>query len=209
MARILHLKRPVRRLSLIPRTEVSILAARAGKPAARDEVGVTRNTGTYNRSELVEDLVCAVMPEAAPTVLAIFGFKNLKQYLDGKLESDGDALLGNIAERIAGAVGREAVLYEPRRGEFCVLFSGDLPNSQPLIRRAAASTDKKTKALGITTVVGFVELPAEADTAGSALHLANARQSEISPHLRPARRPSVTARVSNALGRPDELRKSA
>jgi len=163
----------------------------------------------HYRDELLDDLEYAVKPHTTPTVLALFGFKNLKERLETMLEPDGNLLLGQIATRLADAAGTQAVLYEPRRGDFCALFSGDLERTKPLLEQAVANIDAETEALGITTVLGVVELPGEADTPALALDLADTRRRQIGGELRPNRRQTVYTRVSSTLGRSHELSETA
>lgn len=217
---VLSIRRPPRRLSLEPRAhdpvEVTHTPPEALKAASSDGTRVSaatrwgsRPVRVLYRGDLLEDLKYAVGMNSGSTVLALFGFKNLKQYLDTILESDGDELLGRIAARLAGAAGKQAIIYEPRRGEFCALFSAGLSTTRPHLERAVASINKETKALGIATVLGVVELPTEARTVSLALSLADARRTEIGGVLRPTRRHSIYTLVSRALGRPHEPSKAA
>lgn len=212
MAGILHLRRRARRLSAGPHGADSRPADQPGESAGRSAASRPYTApfpGIHSRDELLEDLEYAVKPESTPSVLVLFGFKNLREHLDSMLEADGEKLLGSIAERLADAAGKRAILYEPRRGDFCALFSEDLATTRRRLEHAVADIDDETKALEITTMLGFVELPAEAETTAAALDLADARRSEAGGDLRLTRRGTVYSRVSSALGRSRDLHETA
>jgi hypothetical protein len=95
----------------------------------------------HDRDELFDDLEYAVKPRTAPTVLVLLGFLRLKERLEAMLEPDGNVLLGRIAKRLEEASATAAVLYEPRRGDFCGLFYVELEQvSRSLLRSALRST---------------------------------------------------------------------
>ncbi len=206
VGRLLHLK------THRPATVARPIDSRPGKsrePSMGAIPTVARSPGIHGRGELLEDLAHAADPTASPTVLAVFGFTNLKQQLETMLDADGDKLIGGIAERLTETAQRHAALYQPRRGEFCALFPGTLAATSPVLERAEARINRETRRLEITAVTGTVELPKEAQSARSALALASSRQGPVGPALRPNRRQSVYALISNALGKPRELRKTA
>jgi hypothetical protein len=154
----------------------------------------------HDRDALLEDLEYAVRPHTAPSVLALFGFKGLKDHLETMPELDGNLLLGRIAESLAKAVGTAAVLYEPRRGDFCGLFTGQLEAVETTLAKIAAYLDDATLALALVTVVGMVALPTEVQNPIAVLSLADdRRQRTAGPNLRPQPRRSVYARITASL----------
>lgn len=159
----------------------------------------------HDRAELLEDLSYAVRPRTTQTVLALFGFKGLKQRLEAVLEPDDNRLVGTIAKCLADSVGPTAVLYEPRHGDFCGLFDARLEVVEPLLREIMAGIDAETIPLGIQTAVGIVSLPGEAHTPVGALDLADRRRRELAGDLRPTPRQSVYARITAALRHPTYL----
>jgi hypothetical protein len=159
----------------------------------------------HDRAELLEDLTYAVRPRTSNTVLALFGFKGLRQRLEVVLEPDDNELLGAIAKYLADSVGPNAVLYEPRRGDFCGLFDGRAETVQPLLDMIVAGIDAETGALGLETAVGVVSLPSEAHTPVAALDLADRRRRELAGDLRPTPRQSVYSRITAALRHPHYL----
>ena len=180
----------------------------ASRSMADEGAGVSPNarwvlTGPFarihDRAELLEDLTYAVRPRTSNTVLALFGFKGLRQRLEAVLEPDDNKLLGTIARYLADSVGPTAVLYEPRRGDFCGLFDGRLEVVEPLVEKIVAGIDAETRPLGIETAVGIVSLPSEAHTPIAALDLADRRRREVAGDLRPTPRGSVYARITAAL----------
>ncbi len=159
----------------------------------------------HDRAELLEDLSYAVKPRTSQTVLALFGFKGLRQRLEAVLEPDDNKILATIAGCLADSVGPNAVLYEPRRGDFCGLFDGRLEVVQPMLVEIVARIDAETTPLGIETAAGIVSLPGEAHTPIGALDLADRRRRELAGDLRPTPRQSVYQRITAALRPPTYL----
>ena len=153
----------------------------------------------HDRDELLEDLEYAVKPRTSPTVLVLFGFKKLAERLETLLEPDGNLLLGRIAKRLAESADLAAVLYEPRRGEFCGLFGGGLDEVEPVLGEIAADIDEEVKALGIQTVLGVVSLPGEAKDPIGALRLGDQRREQLAGKLRPSPRRNAYTRIMATL----------
>lgn len=153
----------------------------------------------HDRDELLEDLEYAVKPRTSPTVLVLFGFKKLAERLETLLEPDANLLLGRIAKRLAASTDLAAVLYEPRRGEFCGLFGGRVEDIDPLLLEVTAEIDEEVRALGIQTALGVVSLPAEARDPIGALKLADERRKQVAGDLRPSRRLNAYTRIMATL----------
>jgi hypothetical protein len=156
----------------------------------------------HDRADLLEDLAFAVRPKTEHSVLALFGFKGLKECLEAVLETDDNRLLGGIAKSLAAAAGPAAVLYEPRRGDFCGVFGGRLETLQPQLEEIVKVLDHETQRLGLETVLTAVELPGEAHTPVGALNLADQRRRAIAGDLRPVPRLSLSSRIAAAIGEP-------
>jgi len=137
-----------------------------------------------SRGDLLSDLGQAVLPESARSVLAVFGFAGLKDYL--RSTWDADSLLDRLATRLTQAVGETGRLYAPRRGELAALFEGGLGTSFTMI---PAALDEEVSLIGIHTSYVLVFLPSEASTPAAALRLADYRLRAQSGNLRPERHP--------------------
>lgn len=148
------------------------------------------------------DLSLAVEASAAPTTLALYGFEDLPERLESLFDVEGDELIAAISKKFVGVVGGRAVLYEPRRGDLCVLFSGKPKKIQRALDRTTSAIESHARRqFGLKAVVGVVELPGEADTADDALTLADERRGRGTAKLRAAARRPLSARVSKAIGR--------
>ncbi len=156
-------------------------------------------TRIHDREELLEDLEYAVKPRTTATVLVLFGFKKLAERLEALLEPDGNLLLGRIAEQLAESADMAAVLYEPRRGEFCGLFSGRLESVEPVLEKIAADINEQVRSFGIETVLGVVSLPAESRSPIGVLKLADQRREKLAGNLRPSPRRTAYARIAATL----------
>jgi hypothetical protein len=137
------------------------------------------------RRELLADLGSAVAPESGRSVLVVFGFAGLKDYLKTMSATEGDDLLSRLSERLAMSVSGSGKLYEPRRGEFCALFEGELKPGWTMI---PSSLDDEMWAIGVRTSFAIVVLPLEASTPSLALRRGNERVRAQSGELRPQRR---------------------
>ena len=140
----------------------------------------------HTRTDLFADLEYAVLPESGPSVLVVFGFEGLKEHLELVSAEDGDMLLGRLAERLASAVGTTAVLYEPRRGEFCGVFDGPLSSIKPLLVTIPSELDEEGRSFAIRSSLGIAALPTEATDPTYAIALADHRLRALSGNLRPA-----------------------
>lgn len=137
------------------------------------------------RAALLADLERSSAPGSPRTVLVMFGFNGLKDYLESVSLYDGDAVLDRLAGRLAQAAGGAGRLYAPRRGELCALFEGELPIGWSAI---PAALDEEAPMLDIRTSFAVVVLPSEASSAAYALLLADSRVKAGSGALRPGRR---------------------
>lgn len=158
----------------------------------------------HDRDELFEDLEYAVKQRTSPTVLVLFGFKKLAEQLETLLEPDANILLGRIAKRLAHSTELAAVLYEPRRGDFCGLFGGRFEDIAALLVDVTAEIDDELRTLGIQTALGVVSLPAEAKHPLTALKLADKRRKEVAGDLRPSRRVTAYTRIMATLHTPGD-----
>jgi len=151
----------------------------------------------HDRDELLDDLEYAVRQYTTPTVLVLFGFRGLRELLESTGESEGNRLLGGIAEELAAAIGNVAVLYEPRRGEFGALFDGRPKTVVPAIAIARTKLDDYGRELGLQTEVGYVELPSTGLDPAATLARADRRLRERAGDLRPSKKARMTCLVSS------------
>jgi len=141
-----------------------------------------RAMGVMNWGEMMADLGKAVRPGSPRTVLAVFGFSGLKDYLETLSTPEGDTLLVRLGARLTDAVQGKARVYAPRRGEFCSLFDGDLGAGWITV---PAALDEEAGLIGVNTSSTIVVLPGEASTPTGAMRLANHRLEAQSGSLRP------------------------
>ena len=156
-------------------------------PASSRPVQAGPFARVHDRDELFADLSYAVRPDSARSVLVLFGFEGLKEHLELVTPSDGDELLGRFAERLAGAIGTAAVLYEPRRGEFCAIFDGSLTAVRQHLVTIPTELDEEARAFHIRSSLGIAVLPDEAPVPTYAMALADRRLRALSGNLRPER----------------------
>jgi hypothetical protein len=139
-------------------------------------------SSVMDRGNLIADLGQATLPDSAPSVLVVLGFVGLNDYLETVGVLDDDSLLERLRGRLGQAVGAGGRVYEPRRGEFCLLIEGGLGPDWLAI---PAALDEETRMVGLHTSLAIVALPEEADTPSYALRLADQRLRAQNGVLRP------------------------
>jgi diguanylate cyclase (GGDEF)-like protein len=134
-------------------------------------------TGLRNRRSLVTDLERALESTAgAPErILVIFDLNGFKRYNDTFGHPSGDQLLRRLSERLASASEPHGAAYRLGGDEFCVLAVVPEDGPGALLEATSAALSEEGEGFTVTTALGAVFLPEEAQTSSEALRLADQR----------------------------------
>ena len=134
-------------------------------------------TALGNRRRLLEelDLALARAHQGHPATLAFFDLDGFKRYNDSFGHGAGDALLVRLGKALAASVAGVGAAYRLGGDEFCVLLDGAFAREHPAVARARAALAERGRGFVVTASCGAVTMPAEADTVGEALNLADER----------------------------------
>lgn len=146
--------------------------------------GMQSGSRVLDRNALFGALDEAVRSDSPQSVLVVFGFEGLKEYLDEASEANGDELLEILGERLTEAVGQAGSVYASRRGEFCALLEGGMPVVRSLLTMVPSELDDAVRRFGVRSLLGITVLPAEATDSIYALALADRRLRALSGDLR-------------------------
>jgi len=137
-----------------------------------------------DRNTLFAALAQAVRPDSPRSLLAVFGFEGLKEYLDAASDAAGANLLEMLGGRLVTAVGETGLVYTSRRGEFCAIFEGGIGAVRSLLAVIPSELDDDVRSFGIRSSLGIAVLPDEATLPTYALALADRRLRALSGDLR-------------------------
>jgi two-component system, cell cycle response regulator len=142
---------------------------------ARQDALTDALTGLPNRRAFMESLERALTGGAAaePRLLALYDLDGFKRYNDAYGHPAGDALLQRLSGALSDVVNGYGRAFRLGGDEFCLLL--DDATSDDVLRRAAAALGARGDGFDVTASYGTVHLPAHADTADEALHLADRR----------------------------------
>ncbi len=157
---------------MIARMSIALeLLERSRRQALSDDL-----TGLGNRRRLVRDLERRLAPsgERQPFVLALFDLDGFKRYNDTYGHPSGDALLARLAHRLADAV-HPGMAYRMGGDEFCAIVEAGEPADGAALERATLALSEVGDAFTISSSSGVATCPAEADTVGDALRVADGR----------------------------------
>jgi two-component system cell cycle response regulator len=142
---------------------------------ARHDALTDALTGLPNRREFMESLERALDGgrEAEPRLLALFDLDGFKRYNDAYGHPAGDALLQRLSGALSDVVDGHGRAFRLGGDEFCLLL--DDGTGDQVLRDAARSLEARGDGFDVTASYGVVRLPADADTAEEALHLADRR----------------------------------
>ena len=145
--------------------------------AIREQAMTDALTGLGNRRRLSDDLISAFSNAArrGPSVLLLFDLDGFKSYNDTFGHLAGDELLTRLGSRLRGAVEGAGSAYRLGGDEFCAHLALDGADPGELIASAAAALTETGPDYLIEASLGVVLLPREADSAQSALRLADER----------------------------------
>ncbi len=134
-------------------------------------------TGLGNRRLMTTDLdhVMAEVNGSRPAILIMFDLNGFKLYNDHFGHLAGDTLLAHLGRRLAASVSHAGRAYRIGGDEFCVLLTDDLANADIHAAAALAALAVSGEGFTVTASHGKVSLPLEAQTATTALRLADDR----------------------------------
>ena len=155
--------------------------------AAIDQMAKTDSlTGLANRRKAMADLGRLFTDAPGPHVLMLFDLDGFKSYNDSFGHPAGDALLTRLGQRLASAVGARGTAYRLGGDEFCVIAPGSEPERAMIEAVGPAALSEQGDAFAITASFGAVLIPAEAETPGKAMHLADQRMYACKQSSRPS-----------------------
>jgi diguanylate cyclase (GGDEF)-like protein len=131
-------------------------------------------TGLWNRRALVGDLD-ATIDSATKSVLMLFDLNGFKSYNDRFGHPAGDALLARLGDRLKSGLPAGGRAYRLGGDEFCVLVRVDDAEMTDLIAETTASLTEEGERFRITSSVGIVVLPDEANDTTEALKIVDRR----------------------------------
>jgi two-component system, cell cycle response regulator len=178
---------------MIARMSIALeLLERSRRQALADEL-----TGLGNRRLLLRDLERRLGPSSdqLPFTLALFDLDGFKRYNDTFGHPSGDALLARLAGRLADAVAPGAA-YRMGGDEFCAIIDGDGRGNPTALKRAQQALSEHGDAFSITSSLGAVACPVEAESVSAALGIADSRM-----YVAKARRTIDQAQTRDAVVR--------
>jgi diguanylate cyclase (GGDEF)-like protein len=134
-------------------------------------------TGLGNRRRLLlalEDVLQSASARA-PWALLLFDLNGFKRYNDTFGHPVGDALLARLGAKLAEAVAPEGQAYRLGGDEFCVLTRLQRRMPEAVSAAAVAALSERARWFEVTTALGCITLPAEAQDSSAALRLADER----------------------------------
>ena len=132
-------------------------------------------TGLANRRKAMTDLAQLFDEASEPHVLMLFDLDGFKSYNDSFGHPAGDALLTRLGQRLAASLPVPGTAYRLGGDEFCVIAAGSESERAELEAICPAALSEQGDAFAVTASFGSVLVPAEADTSGNAMHLADQR----------------------------------
>jgi two-component system, cell cycle response regulator len=178
---------------MIARMSIALeLLERSRRQALADEL-----TGLGNRRLLLRDLERRLAPDRQSFTLALFDLDGFKRYNDTFGHPSGDALLVRLAGRLGDAVA-PGTAYRMGGDEFCAILDGDTDGrgSATALKRAQQALTEHGEGFSITSSLGAVACPVEADSVSAALGIADSRM-----YVAKARRTIDQAQTRDAVVR--------
>jgi len=131
-------------------------------------------TGLWNRRALVADLD-ETIESGTRSVLMLFDLNGFKSYNDHFGHPAGDALLARLGARLESGVDGRGKAYRLGGDEFCVLVRVDTTKMADVVAATTANLTEEGEGFKITSSVGIVALPEEADDTTEALKIVDRR----------------------------------
>jgi len=131
-------------------------------------------TGLWNRRALVSD-IDEVIAAGTKSVLMLFDLNGFKSYNDRFGHPAGDALLARLGARLQSGVVGHGMAYRLGGDEFCVLVRVDDTKIADVVAATTANLTEEGDGFRITSSVGIVVLPEEANDTTEALKIVDRR----------------------------------
>jgi GGDEF domain-containing protein len=149
-----------------------------------DALPIDPLTGFATREALFDALEQSVAPDAAPSLLVVFGLDGFDEYvaLFGRLA--GRTLLVKLATRLREAISPHGACFRPRADEFAALLEISIDAASPLLDAAVAALRERATSVAVTAAWGAAMLPDEAREPLDALTLADERLASNTPRRR-------------------------
>jgi two-component system, cell cycle response regulator len=144
---------------------------------SRDEALTDPLTSLGNRRRLLlalEDVLQSASTHA-PWALLLFDLNGFKRYNDTFGHPMGDALLARLGAKLAEAAAPDATAYRLGGDEFCVLAPLARRSVEVVAAASVAALSERGQGFQISTAVGYITLPTEAQDNSAALRLADER----------------------------------
>lgn len=141
--------------------------------ASRQEALTDALTGLPNRRKLLVDLQDELdrARSGERRILALFDLNGFKAYNDTFGHPAGDALLSQLAARLAAAAAPLGVAYRMGGDEFCVLSTAP----EPELRRVGDALCEGGEGFSVTSAYGVAVIPDDASTVSAVLSIADER----------------------------------
>jgi diguanylate cyclase (GGDEF)-like protein len=140
----------------------------------RHESKTDQLTGLWNRRALIGDLEEAVESETK-SVLMLFDLNGFKSYNDRFGHPAGDALLARLGAKLERGLPEGGRAYRLGGDEFCVLLRVDDSTLADVVAETSSQLTEEGDGFKITSSVGIVLLPDEANDTTEALKLVDRR----------------------------------
>jgi diguanylate cyclase (GGDEF)-like protein len=153
-------------------TDNARLLARSRVEAETDAL-----TGLPNRRKLMTDLEHALAERASGerVMLGLFDLDGFKDANDTLGHPAGDRLLEQLSQALAAAVAPHATAYRMGGDEFCVIRIGEQFDPDETLTKCQAALTLSEPGISISSSVGSVLIPDEAETVEEALRVADQR----------------------------------
>jgi len=145
--------------------------------ASRDEAITDALTGLGNRRSLLADLErrLSIARDDRPFTLVLFDLDGFKQYNDNFGHPAGDALLRRLGRKLEAQVGAGGKVYRIGGDEFCTLIDAPQDSVGYQVEMAAGALFEQGEGFTIGCSHGSVAVPTEAQSASTALTIADQR----------------------------------
>jgi diguanylate cyclase (GGDEF)-like protein len=154
----------------------------------------------WNRRALIRDLESA-LEAREPRILGIIDLDGFKSYNDTFGHPAGDSLLERVGTKLARAAGTDGRAYRLGGDEFCMLIHDD-GTARGRVLKATESLHERGEHFSISATVGIVEVPDEAGSWDTAMHIADQRLYERK-RIRPSAGRQIRRALLSALGERD------
>jgi diguanylate cyclase (GGDEF)-like protein len=134
-------------------------------------------TGLGNRRALLTDLERAIAraTSARPYVCVLLDLDGFKAYNDAFGHPAGDELLARLGQRLSEVVEEHGVAYRLGGDEFCLLARCPADGPERITAAAHAALMESGEAFAVTSSVGVVLIPDDAQAAADVLQVADRR----------------------------------